>query len=212
MTISVMVVDDHSIVRGGLEQLLATVDDMTLVASAANGSEAVIAAKQVRPDVVLMDLSMPVLDGVAATRQIVAALPDTRVIVLTSMADQSSITGALDAGALGYLFKHAEPDEIIAAIREVMMGGAPLDPKVARAVLRQRRDGGPSTTDASLLTEREREVLLLVGNGLANKQIARQLDIAERTVKAHLTSIFQRIGVTDRTRAALWARDHLEQT
>jgi DNA-binding NarL/FixJ family response regulator len=191
--ITVMVVDDHAIVRTGLAQLLDTVDDIELVATAADGAAAVVEATRVRPDVVLMDLSMPMLDGVEATRRIVRELPGTNVVVLTSMADQQHIVDALDAGAVGYLFKHAEPDEIMAATREVMAGGAPLDPKAARAVLRHRREAdeaGAAATAVAILTDREREVLLLVAKGLANKQIGRQLGIAERTVEAHLTSIF----------------------
>ena len=125
--------------------------------------------------------------------------------MLTSFSDQTRILDALSAGADGYLLKHAEPDDIADAIRAVHTGGSPLDPKAARALVESRRTG----RDTAQLTDREREVLLLVRDGLANKQIARRLGIAERTVKAHLTSVFQRLGVTDRTQAALWAREHL---
>ena len=148
---------------------------------------------------------MPELDGVEATRRSAGTYPASRVLVLTSFSDQTRIMDALDAGADGYLLKDTEPDDIAKAIRAVHDGGSPLDPKAARALLESRRSraAGPQ------LTDREREVLRLVAEGLANKQIARRLGISERTVKAHLTSVFQRLGVTDRTQAALWAREHL---
>jgi DNA-binding NarL/FixJ family response regulator len=203
--IRVLVVDDHVVVRSGLEQLLATTDDIELVGTASNGNEAIEAVGSLHPDVVLMDLSMPELDGVEATRRISADHPSSRVLVLTSFSDQSRILDALSAGADGYLLKHAEPDDIADAIRAVHAGESPLDPKAARALVESRRAG----RDTPQLTDREREVLLLVRDGLANKQIARRLGIAERTVKAHLTSVFQRLGVTDRTQAALWASEHL---
>lgn len=204
--IRVLIADDHQVVRSGLEQLLATAADIELVAMAANGAEAVELAAQHQPDIVLMDLSMPELDGVAATQTIVAAGGATQVVVLTSFSDRQSILDALDAGAAGYVLKHAEPDELLEAIRAAHDGGAPLDPKAARVVLdRQRTSPG----SPAKMSDREVEVLRLVASGLANKHIARQLGIAERTVKAHLTNVFQRIGVTDRTQAALWARDHL---
>ena len=157
------------------------------------------------PDVVLMDLSMPELDGVEATRQIAARYPSSRVLVLTSFSEQSRILDAISAGADGYLLKHSEPDEITAAVRSVHAGDAPLDPKAARALLDARR----ALRETVALSEREREVLLLVRDGLANKQIGRRLGITERTVKAHLTKIFQRIDVTGRTQAAIWASEHL---
>jgi DNA-binding NarL/FixJ family response regulator len=203
--IRVLVVDDHIVVRSGLEQLLATTDDIELVGTASNGNEAIDAVARLHPDVVLMDLSMPELDGVEATRRISADHPSSRVLVLTSFSDQTRILDALSAGADGYLLKHAEPDDIADAIRAVHAGESPLDPKAARALVESRRAG----RDSPQLTDREREVLLLVRDGLANKQIARRLGIAERTVKAHLTSVFQRLGVTDRTQAALWASEHL---
>jgi len=203
--IRLAVVDDHVIVRNGLEQLLATTDDIELVGMASNGLEALDLVAELEPDVVLMDLSMPEMDGVEATKRIVADHPGVRVLVLTSFSDQSRIMDALRAGAEGYLLKHSEPDEIAAAVRAVHEGGSPLDPKAARVLLDSRRTAAETDT----LTDREREVLLLVRGGLANKQIARKLGISERTVKAHLTNVFQRLGVTDRTQAALWASEHL---
>jgi len=204
MTIRVVVADDHAVVRSGLEQLLATAADIELVATAGNGGEAAEVVARERPDVVLMDLSMPEVDGVEATRRIIAADPDARVVVLTSFADDRHISEALQAGAIGYVLKHAEPDELLGAIRAAAAGDAPLDPKAARVLLNSRK-----VRSDQQLSAREEEVLRLVMAGLANKQIARRLGIAERTVKAHLTNIFARIEVTDRTQAALWAERNL---
>jgi DNA-binding NarL/FixJ family response regulator len=200
-TIRVVIVDDHAMLRAGLEQLLAGEADLEVVGKAADGAEAVALVREVRPDVVLMDLQRPGLDGVEATRQIVGEeLAD--VLVLTSYSDAERIVGALDAGALGYLLKDAEPDEVLRGIRAVARGESPINPRAARELLGARRT---TSTAAADLTPRETEVLELVRQGLANKQIARRLGISERTVKAHLTSAFQRIGVVDRTQAALWA-------
>jgi DNA-binding NarL/FixJ family response regulator len=203
--IRVLVVDDHAVVRTGLEQLLSTADDIELVGTAANGAEALEQVDIEIPDVVLMDLSMPVIDGVEATRRLVAAHPSVNVIALTSFSDNRRIMDALTAGACGYLLKDAGPDELLDAIRAAHAGGSPLDPKAARVLLDARRVLRP----AQDLSSREEEVLRLVAAGLANKQIARRLGISERTVKAHLTNVFQRLGVTDRTQAALWAKEHL---
>ncbi len=201
--IRVVVADDHAVVRRGLDQLLATAEDIELVGSAANGEEAVELVAGLRPDVVLMDLSMPVLDGLDATRRIVADGPGVRVVVLTSLADDRHIAAALRAGAIGYVLKHADADDLLDAIRAAAAGDAPLDPKAARVLLE-----GANRVERPL-SAREEEVLRLVAEGLANKLIARRLAISERTVKAHLTNIFARLGVTDRTQAALWAREHL---
>jgi DNA-binding NarL/FixJ family response regulator len=208
LTIRVMVADDHAVVRGGLEQLLATASDIELAGVATDGEEAVSVAAELRPDVILMDLSMPGLDGVEATRRIVAGNPEACVVVLTSFSDSRRILDALEAGASGYLLKHAGPDELLGAIRAAAGGDAPLDPKAARVLLESRKAGRPGRQ----LSAREEEVLRLVAGGLANKQIARKLEITERTVKAHLTNIFGRLGVTDRTQAALWAQEHLPPT
>jgi len=207
--IRVLITDDHAIVRTGLAQLLGTTDDLVLVGEAADGARAVELAAELRPDVVLMDLSMPGVDGVRATASIVAANPDVRILVLTSFSDQTRILDALEAGADGYLLKHSEPEVILAGIRQVMTGGSPLDPKAARVLLTQRR-ATSSAEQGVHLTGREREVLRMVGDGHPNKVIARRLGISERTVKAHLTSVYQRLGVTDRTQAALWAQRHAE--
>jgi DNA-binding NarL/FixJ family response regulator len=199
--IRVVIADDHRVVRVGLEQLLETFDDVTLIGVVDGGEAAVRTVRSERPDVLLLDLSMPDLDGVDVTRQVAEASPETRVVVFTSFSDRDRIVKAIDAGAIGYLLKDAEPDEIHAAIRAAARGEAPLAPKAAAALLAARSER-PADVE---LTAREREVLGLVVSGLANKQIARRLGISEKTVKGHLTNLFQRIGVADRTQAALWA-------
>ncbi len=199
--VRVMLVDDHAVVRRGLAGLLDGAEGIEVVATASNGEEAVAVAAAHRPGVIVMDLQMPGVDGVEATRRILAADPAAQVLVLTSFSDSERIHAALDAGAVGYLLKDADPEDVIEGVRAVARGESPLDPKAARELLlaRARRNEQPT------LTPRETEVLRLVRTGLANKQIARRLGISERTVKAHLTSTFQRIGVVDRTQAALWA-------
>lgn len=203
--IRVLVVDDHQLVRAGLQSLLSTTEDLQVVGTAADGAAAVEVASAVRPDIVLMDLSMPNVDGVEATRRLIRAQPGVQVVVLTSFSDRTRILDALDAGAVGYLLKDAEPAELLRGVRAAARGESPLDPKAARELLGARAE---RTRSSGELTEREREVLALVGRGLPNKRIARALGISERTVKAHLTSVFQRIGVADRTSAALWAQRH----
>ena len=197
--IRVVIVDDHAVIRAGLEQLLAGTPDIEVVGEAEGGEQSVDVVRRLRPDVVLMDLQMPGVDGVAATRMIMAEDLDVDVLVLTSYSDRERILAALDAGAVGYLLKDADPDDVLHGIRAVRSGGSPIHPKAARTLLGIR--AGSSQVQ---LTARETEVLRLVREGLANKQIARRLHISERTVKAHLTSAFARIGVSDRTQAALW--------
>lgn len=193
--ITVLIVDDHAIVRRGLAALLLTADDIEVVGEAADGREAVSQAQALRPDVILMDLSMPGADGVQATRDVLADNPDAHVVVLTSFSEQRWITDALEAGADGYLLKQSEPEVILAGIREVVQGGAPLDPKAARVLLTNRRAARASSIERSPLTERESEVLEMVRSGLPNKTIARRLGISERTVKAHLTNKIGRAHV-----------------
>ncbi len=203
--ISVLLVDDHQMVRTGLAALLAATDDIVVVGQAGDGAAAVDVAGSTMPDVVLMDLSMPQVDGVEATRRILEKQPDAKVVVLTSFSDRDRVNEALAAGAVGYLLKDCEPDDLLAAVRSAAAGHVPLDPRVARVLLPSAGSGRPE--DA--MSPREIEVLRLVAQGLANKQIGRALGISERTVKAHLGRVFRQIGVADRTSAALWARDHL---
>jgi DNA-binding NarL/FixJ family response regulator len=205
--IRVVLVDDHAMVRRGLAQLLAGEAGISVVGTAATGAQAldVVAAQQ--PDVVLMDLQMPGMDGAAATRALAQQHPHVQVLVLTSFSDRERIVAALDAGAVGYLLKDAEPAELVAGIEAVARGESPLHPRAARELLRSRSAPGTASSDVRL-TPREVEVLALVRQGLANKQIGRRLGISERTVKAHLSSLFQRLGVADRTQAALWAQRH----
>ena len=198
----VLLVDDHQILRVGLTRLLDAEADLEVIGTAGDGAEAVQLTEETDPDVVLMDLSMPGMDGVAATRAIVASGAQAKVVVLTSFSDGQRILDALDAGAIGYLLKDAEPEDVLRGVRAAARGDWPLDPRAARLLLGDGRPSGPG------LSEREQEVLALVATGLTNKVIARRLGIAERTVKAHLTRIFERLGVTDRTQAALWAREH----
>ncbi len=204
--IRVLVADDHVVIRSGLELLLSTVDDIELIGVVSDGEAAVTTALAQRPDVVLMDLSMPLMDGIEATRKITTARPDVHVVVLTSFSDNRRIVEALRAGASGYLLKHASADELLSGIRAAAAGNAPLDPKAARVMLDAQR-ASPNRPD---LTARELEVLQLIAAGDANKQIARKLGITERTVKSHLTNIFAAIDVTSRTQAALWAAEHLD--
>lgn len=199
----VLLVDDHAVVRRGLEDLL-TGAGIEVVGSLDDGSKAQAAVEQLQPDIVLMDLSMPGMDGIDATRDVLVARPGTRVIVLTSFAEHARIHAALEAGAVGYLLKDAEPEDILRALRDASEGGVPLSPRAAAALLPQNRPTSSATV--SSLTPRERDVLALVATGLPNKSIARRLEISEKTVKAHLTRVFTVLGVSDRTSAALWAQ------
>jgi DNA-binding NarL/FixJ family response regulator len=203
--IRVLLADDHQLVRSGLAALLAGSDDIEVVGTASNGMEAVEMARQSSPDVVLMDLVMPGMDGVEATRRLVVDLPQVQVVVLTSFSDQERILAALDAGAVGYLLKDVDPAELVRGVRAAARGESPLHPKAARSLLSSRTESRPAERTNVELTPREAEVLNLLRQGLANKQIARALGISQATVKAHLTSVFQRIGVTDRVQAAVWA-------
>lgn len=208
--IRVVVADDHAVVRRGLTGLIESTEDLEVVGVARDGGEAVALVRELRPDVAVMDLQMPVMDGVEATRAIVAEASGTEVLVLTSFSDHARIDAAIEAGAVGYLLKDAEPEALLDGIRAVARGESPLDPRAARRLLartaRTVAGSAPPAADASGLSPREAEVLRLVVEGLLNKQIAVRLGITERTVKAHLTSAYQRIGVADRTQAALWAQ------
>jgi DNA-binding NarL/FixJ family response regulator len=204
--IKVLVVDDHALVRRGLTDLLSATDGIEPVGAVGDGALAADAVTELEPDIVLMDLSMPGVDGIEATKAVLAVRPETRVIMLTSFSENARILAALEAGAVGYLLKDAEPEDITRALHDAAAGGVPLSPRAARALLPANRPAG--TARAEALTGREREVLGLVALGLPNKTIARRLAISEKTVKAHLTRVFTVLGVSDRTSAALWAQRH----
>jgi DNA-binding NarL/FixJ family response regulator len=202
--ISVLIADDHGVIRDGLGRLIDALDDIELAGTAHDGAEAVARVRELEPDVVLMDLDMPTMDGIEATRRISEDRPGTAVLVLTSFSDRARILGALSAGACGYLLKDASAEEVADGIRAASRGESPLDPRAARTIISARAEPDP----IGALSAREREVLALLVEGLPNKLIARRLDISEKTVKSHLTRIFRELGVTDRTQAALWAERH----
>ena len=202
--IRVLLADDHGVIRDGLGRLIGALDGIELVGVASDGAEALRQTLAVEPDVVLMDLEMPVMDGIEATRRILSERPSTAVLVLTSFSDRPRIVGALEAGACGYLLKDVEAEQVAEGIRAAARGESPLDPRAARTILTARSAPDP----LAALSAREREVLELLVEGLPNKLIARRLEISEKTVKSHLTSIFRALGVTDRTQAALWAERH----
>jgi DNA-binding NarL/FixJ family response regulator len=208
--IRVLVVDDHAVVRTGLIHLLATTDDLECVGGAPDGDRALELVAECSPDVVLLDLSMPGTDGVAVIEALRTMAEPPRILVLTSFSDAGLVLDAVSAGADGYLLKQSEAEEILDGVRTVASGGAPVDPAVARSLLRDMRDRRPAPTP--VLTDREAEVIDLLRLGYPNKTIARRLRISERTVKVHVTHIFQRLGVTDRTQAALWAERHIRRT
>ena len=204
--IRVLIADDHAVVRQGLRTFLELQEDIEVVADACDGEEAVAAALDGHPDVVLMDLVMPALDGIEATRRILRERPDTRVIALTSFLDDDKLLPAVRAGAAGYLLKDVEPEELVRAIRTVNAGEALLHPAVTARVMRELSEREPAAAQLDGgLTPREREVLELVARGLPNKLIARELGVAEKTVKAHVSSILAKLGVSDRTQAAVLA-------
>jgi DNA-binding NarL/FixJ family response regulator len=201
--IRVCLVDDHPTFRAGLRALLESAE-IDVVAEASGGAGAVECVRRHAPDVVLMDLAMPEVDGVEATRRLAEEAPGTPVVVLTSFSDRTRIMDALDAGAVGYLLKDADPDELVRGVHAAAAGQAPLDPRAARELLEARR--GPARAEA--LSARESDVLRLVAAGHPNKVIALRLGISEKTVKNHLSTVFQKLDVTDRTQAALWAQRH----
>lgn len=198
--IRVLLVDDHVMIRAGLERLLTQDHGIEVVGVADRGATALQLDEQLHPDVVVMDISMPEMDGIETTRRLTTERADARVVMLTAHTDRNSVLDAVDAGALGYLVKDADPATLIAGIHAAANGDAPVDPRAARVVIDARSEPvGP------VLTDRESEVLALVAQGEANKAIARRLMISEKTVKAHLTKVFAALGVSDRTQAALWA-------
>lgn len=200
--IRVLVVDDHPLFRDGLSGLLATVDDVEVVGAAANGDEAVRATLETRPDVVLMDLNLPGMPGLEATRRIAAHAPSVAVLVLTMVDDDNSVLAALRVGARGYLLKGAVQEEVLAAIRTVATGGAVFGPRIATRVLAGRERAGSAET----LTEREAEVLARLAAGRSNPEIARDLGVSLKTVQNHVSRVLTKLQVRDRTQAALRAR------
>jgi NarL family two-component system response regulator LiaR len=205
MTIRVLIADDHAVVRQGLRTFLELQDDIEVVQDVADGEAAVTAAEREAPDVVLMDLVMPGVDGVEAIRRIGSVLPQARVLVLSSFLDDERLFPAVRAGAAGYLLKDVEPRELVKAIRTVHGGEALLHPAVAARLMDEFAAGPEPEPDAEDLTSREREVLTLIARGMPNKLIARELSISEKTVKAHVSSILGKLDLTDRTQAALYA-------
>ncbi len=205
--IRVLLVDDHGVVREGLRAYLELEPDIEVVGEARDGREAVRRAQELQPDVVLMDLVMPNMDGVEATSQIKQFRPETHVIVLTSYVDDERVVPAIKAGATSYLLKDVASSDLVRAIRGAHAGQAQLHPEVARRLMQQVT--APRKSDAAAeLTEREREVLQLVAQGRSNKEIARQLVVSERTVKGHVSNILGKLGLQDRTQAALYAVRH----
>jgi NarL family two-component system response regulator LiaR len=204
-TIRVMLVDDHNVVRSGLATFLRAYDDLELVGEAKNGLEAVHLCRQVKPDVVLMDLMMPEMDGIAATRAILADSPDIKIIAMTSFEDEQLVHGVLAAGAISYLLKNVASEELSKAIRDAVSGRSTLSPEAARVLVQATR---PTTQPTSGLTEREREVLHLVVQGHSNQQIADALVVSLATVKAHISSILGKLQVSSRTEAIAYAIKH----
>lgn len=216
MTIRLLIADDHAMVRRGLQVFLATMPDITLVGEAANGQETLEKAAALKPDVILMDLNMPVLDGIETTARLVQAWPGIKVIVLTSFADQDHVLPAIQAGAKGYLLKDIEPEELVEAVRRVYQGRVELHPDAAgllvshlSGAVRQPAAAVPDAAAAEAgleqLTVREMEVLRLIASGMSNKEISAALVITEKTVKTHVSHVLEKLGLTDRTQAAIYA-------
>ncbi|HUI73114.1 MAG TPA: response regulator transcription factor [Spirochaetia bacterium] len=204
-SIRLLIVDDHSIVRKGIKALLATENDMQVIGEAENGAEAVDKAASLKPDVVLMDLVMPEMDGIEATRRITTDLPGTKILVLTSFAADDKVFPAVKAGALGYLLKDSTPDQLLEAIRQVHKGEPSLEPSIARKVLQELSHPGQGKQTTEPLTERELDVLRLIAQGMSNKEIATKIFVAEWTVRSHVSNILGKLHLASRTQAALYA-------
>ena len=203
--IRVLIADDHAVVRQGLRTFLELQSEIEVVGEAADGQEALEASERLKPDVALMDLVMPRLDGVSAIERLRLASPATRVIVLTSFVDEDRMVPAVRAGAAGYLLKDIGPQDLVEAIRTVHSGEALLHPRVVTKLAEAVAGAGPAAPPEELLTEREREVLALIARGMANKLIAAELSVSEKTVKTHVSNILMKLGLSDRTQAALYA-------
>jgi DNA-binding NarL/FixJ family response regulator len=206
--IRLLLVDDHGVVRRGLRGYLELLDDIEIVGEAENGRQGVEAARSLLPDVVLMDLLMPELDGVGAITAIKAELPQIEIVALTSFVEEARVTAALEAGASGFILKDAEADDVANAIRAAHRGEVHLDPAVAALLARRVRERAAAAPQAEPLTDREREVLGLVARGLSNKAIADRLAITERTARTHVSNILGKLGLASRTQAALYAVEH----
>lgn len=206
--IRVMIVDDHAVVREGIRTYLELEDQFVLVGEASNGREAADKVGALRPDVVLMDLLMPVMDGIEATRAIKQRAPEVKIIVLTSFTDDEHIVPAIEAGATGYLLKDVSAEELVRAIQGAHQGQAQLHPEVARKLMERVRQPRKREQPGEELTPREMEVLRLIASGMSNKEIARELVMTERTVKGHVSNILGKLGLQDRTQAALYAVRH----
>jgi DNA-binding NarL/FixJ family response regulator len=207
--IRVLLVDDHAMVRRGLRGFLELLDDIEIVGEAENGRQGVAAVAQLMPDVVLMDLLMPELDGIGAIEEIKAAYPEVEIVALTSFVEEARVTAALEAGASGFILKDADADDVAGAIRAAHRGEVHLDPAVALLLARRVRSRATERQDGTEpLTDREREVLRLVARGLSNKAIAEALSITERTARTHVSNILGKLGLASRTQAALYAVEH----
>ena len=202
--IRVLIADDHPVVRQGLRTFLELQDDIEIVAEATDGGDAVAKVRELKPDVVLMDLVMPQLDGIEAIRQVREVSPTSKVIVLTSFDDREKVYLSVKAGAAGYLLKDADPQELAEAIRTVQRGDALLNPSIAAKLMQEVAEGGPRAAGETL-TERELEVLRHLARGMSNKEIAGALVLSEKTVKTHVSNILGKLQVADRTQAALFA-------
>jgi len=207
--IRVLIVDDHAVVRTGLKVFLDLQPDMDVVGEAADGSEGVAMARRLEPDVVLMDLLMPNMDGVTAIGRIKAERPETEIVTMTSFIEEEKVTSALEAGASGYVLKDAEAEEVAAAVRAAFAGEVHLDPAVARLLAqRMRAKKSPEDELTEPLTEREKDVLRLLGQGMSNKEIGTELFITERTARTYVSNILGKLGLASRTQAALYAVEH----
>ncbi len=207
-TIKVLLVDDHSVVRMGLKVFFDLQDDIEVVGEASDGSEAVAIARRLKPDVILMDLLMPNMDGLTAIGRIKGEMPETEIVAVTSFIEEDKVTAALEAGASGYLLKDAEAEEVAAAVRAAYAGEVHLDPAVARLLTQRMRDKKLRPDPVEPLTERERDVLRLLGQGMSNKEIGSALFITERTARTYVSNILGKLGLASRTQAALYAVEH----
>jgi DNA-binding NarL/FixJ family response regulator len=206
--IRVLLVDDHAVVRMGLKVFFDLQDDIEVVGEASDGSEGFAMARRLRPDVVLMDLLMPNMDGLTAIARIKAELPETEVVAVTSFIEEEKVTAALEAGASGYLLKDAEAEEVAAAVRAAYAGEVHLDAAVARLLAQRMRTRKTEPDATEPLTDRERDVLRLLGQGMSNKEIGSALFITERTARTYVSNILGKLGLASRTQAALWAVEH----